>query len=116
MVRSVLPHEPTGPPSFHEPLVRPVRLHPARIRTPPPAKAVTNARRWRHSRETVTQLERALISRPEIEMAKGALIAQHGCTPGEAFAKLVDQSQRRNVNLHIVAQELVASLQATSTD
>src|SRR4051812_42838999 len=74
-------------------------------------QAITNARRWQHSRETVTQLERALISRPEIEMAKGALIAQHGCNPDEAFARLVDQSQRRNVRLHVIAQELLTSLQ-----
>jgi GAF domain-containing protein len=79
-------------------------------------QAITNARRWQHSRETVTQLERALISRPEIEMAKGALIAQHGCNPDEAFARLVDQSQRRNIKLHVLAQELLASLQPASTD
>jgi GAF domain-containing protein len=79
-------------------------------------QAITNARRWQHSRETVTQLERALVSRPEIEMAKGALMAQHGCNPDEAFARLVEQSQRRNIRLHIVAQELLASLQPTSTD
>jgi GAF domain-containing protein len=79
-------------------------------------QAITNARRWQHSRETVTQLERALISRPEIEMAKGALIAQHGCNPEEAFARLVDQSQRRNVKLHVIAQELLSSLQTASTD
>ena len=79
-------------------------------------QAISNARRWQHSRETVTQLERALISRPEIDMAKGALIAQHGCNPDEAFAKLVDQSQRRNVRLHVIAQELLASFQPASTD
>jgi AmiR/NasT family two-component response regulator len=79
-------------------------------------QAITNARRWQHTRETVTQLERALISRPEIEMAKGALIAQHGCNPDEAFARLVDESQRRNVRLQVIAHELLASLQSASTD
>ena len=74
-------------------------------------QAITDARRWQYSRETVTQLERALISRPEIDMAKGALMAQHGCNKGEAFARLVDQSQRRNVKLHVIARELLASLQ-----
>jgi GAF domain-containing protein len=78
--------------------------------------AITNARRWQHSRETVTQLERALISRPEIDMAKGVLMAQHGCDPDEAFARLVEQSQRRNLKLHVIAQELLASVQSTSTD
>jgi hypothetical protein len=79
-------------------------------------QAITNPRRWQHSRETVTQLEQALISRPEIDMAKGALIAQHGCNPDQAFARLVEQSQRRNVRLHVIAHELLASLQTTSTD
>jgi hypothetical protein len=45
-------------------------------------------------------------------MAKGALIAQKGCTPDEAFTRLVNESQRRNVRLHVIAQELLASLQA----
>jgi GAF domain-containing protein len=79
-------------------------------------QAITNARRWQHSRETVMQLEGALISRSDIDMAKGVLIAQHGCNPDEAFARLVDQSQRRNVRLHVIAAELLASLQTPSTD
>jgi GAF domain-containing protein len=79
-------------------------------------QAITNARRWQNSRETVTQLERALLSRPEIDMAKGAIMARHGCNPDEAFARLVEQSQRRNVRLHVIAQELLASFQTASTD
>ena len=39
------------------------------------------AGRWQHSRETVTQLEKALLSRSDIDMAKGALISLHGCEP-----------------------------------
>jgi AmiR/NasT family two-component response regulator len=49
-------------------------------------------------------------------MAKGVLMAQHGCNPDEAFARLVYESQRRNVKLHVVAEELLASLQTASTD
>jgi AmiR/NasT family two-component response regulator len=79
-------------------------------------QAITNARRWQHSREMVTQLEQALHSRPDIDMAKGVLIAQNGCTPDEAFSRLVNESQRRNVRLHVIAQELLASLQTPSTD
>jgi len=82
-----------------------------RLYTIAASQAVTNARRWQHSRETVTQLEQALISRTDIDMAKGAVIALHGCDPGEAFARLVDKSQRRNIKLHTVALELLASLQ-----
>ena len=79
-------------------------------------QAITNARRWQHSRETVTQLERALISRPEIEMAKGALMALHGCSADEAFAKLADHSQRRNIKLHVIAKELLETLRPALTE
>lgn len=79
-------------------------------------QAITNARRWQHSRETLTQLERALTTRPEIDMAKGALIAQYGCSPDEAFARLVHESQRRNVKVHVIAHELLTSLPTASTD
>ena len=45
--------------------------------------------------------------------AKGALIALHGCEPGEAFARLVDESQRRNIKVRDVAVELLARLKAS---
>jgi hypothetical protein len=64
-----------------------------RLYTAAAGQAISNAGRWQHSRETVTQFEKALLSRSDIDMAKGALIALHGCEPGEAFAKLVDESQ-----------------------
>jgi GAF domain-containing protein len=83
-----------------------------RLYTVAAGQAITNAGRWQHSRETVTQLEQALTSRTDIDMAKGALIAVHACDPNEAFARLVDESQRRNVKLRDVAVELLADLQA----
>ncbi len=45
-------------------------------------------------------------------MAKGALIAQHGCDPREAFTRLVDESQRRNVKLRDIAVEHLERLMA----
>ena len=51
-------------------------------------QAISNSGRWQSARETVTQLETALHSRSDIDMAKGALIALHGCDPQEAFDKL----------------------------
>ena len=45
-------------------------------------------------------------------MAKGALIALHGCDPGEAFAKLVGESQRRNIKLRDVAHEMLDRMQS----
>jgi GAF domain-containing protein len=74
-------------------------------------QAISNSRRWQKARETVTQLETALHSRSDIDMAKGALIAQHGCDPGEAFARLKDESQRRNIKLRDVAREMLNRMQ-----
>jgi ANTAR domain/GAF domain len=70
-------------------------------------QAISNSNRWQKCRETVTQLETALLSRSDIDMAKGALMALHGCDPAGAFAKLKDESQRRNIKLRDVARELL---------
>jgi GAF domain-containing protein len=77
-------------------------------------QAISNAGRWQNSRDTVTQLETALLSRSDIDMAKGALIALHGYDPGEAFAKLVDESQRRNIKLRDVALEMLDRMMTSS--
>ncbi|CAN5674638.1 GAF and ANTAR domain-containing protein [soil metagenome] len=82
-----------------------------RLYTVAAGQAITNAGRWANSRLTVTQLEQALVSRRDIDMAKGALMALHGCGPQEAFAKLVGESQRRNVKVRDVAEEILARLQ-----
>jgi len=74
-------------------------------------QAISNSSRWQKARETVTQLETALLSRPDIDMAKGALIAIHGCDPDGAFARLTDESQRRNTKLRDVAREILERLQ-----
>lgn len=74
------------------------------------SQAITNARRWQHSRATVAQLQAALGSRSEIDQAKGVLRAVHGCSADEAFAMLVQRSQHDNVKLHIVAAQLLDSL------
>jgi AmiR/NasT family two-component response regulator len=47
-------------------------------------------------------------------MAKGALIAIHGCDPVGAFVRLKDESQRRNIKLRDVARELLNRLQSKS--
>jgi AmiR/NasT family two-component response regulator len=77
-------------------------------------QAITLARRWQRSREIVTQLETALTSRPDIDQAKGVLRALHGYTAVQAFARLVEESQRRNVKLHTVAKELLDTLSKES--
>lgn len=77
-------------------------------------EAISNASRLQNARETVVQLEKALVSRSDIDMAKGALIAIHGCDPPAAFARLMDESQRRNTKLHKVAREMLLYMQAKS--
>jgi GAF domain-containing protein len=75
-------------------------------------QAISNSRRWQKARETVAQLETALISRSDIDMAKGALIAVHGCDPSRAFDRLKYESQRRNIKLRDVARELLNRMQS----
>jgi GAF domain-containing protein len=74
-------------------------------------QAISNNSRWQKARETVGQLETALVSRSDIDMAKGALIALLGCGPDEAFAKLVDESQRRNIKVRDVVREMLNRMQ-----
>lgn len=77
-------------------------------------QAFSNSSRWQKARESVTQLETALLSRSDIDMAKGALIALYGCDSGEAFAKLKVESQRRNIKLRDVARELLNRMQMSA--
>jgi PAS domain S-box-containing protein len=55
----------------------------------------------------VHHLERALSSRALIEQAKGIVMAHHGGTADEAFARLVAFSSRRNVKLRELAEQIV---------
>jgi hypothetical protein len=51
---------------------------------------------------------------PVIEQAKGIAMAQQGCSPEEAFDLLRRVSQRTNVKLHVLAEQLVEQV-ASST-
>jgi GAF domain-containing protein len=75
-------------------------------------QAISNASRWHKARGTVAQLETALLSRSDIDMAKGALIAIYGCDPSGAFDRLKRESQRRNTKLRVVAREMLFQMQA----
>jgi GAF domain-containing protein len=78
-----------------------------RLYTSSAAQAISNSHRWQRSRSEVVSLEKALISRAEIDQAKGILMAVHGHSADEAFAQLVQQSQERNVKLIDLAREFV---------
>jgi GAF domain-containing protein len=81
-----------------------------RLFTTAASAAIDNAHRWQRSREHIAHLETALASRAVIDQAKGVLMAAHSCTADEAFAKLVQESQKRNVKLREVAQGLLDSV------
>jgi hypothetical protein len=53
------------------------------------------------------RLEARLESMPVIEQAKGILMAQTGCGPGEAFDMLRRASQRSNIKVRDLAEDIV---------
>jgi GAF domain-containing protein len=85
-----------------------------RLFTTAASGAITAARRSTRSREIIANLTKALLSRAEIDQAKGALMAVHGIEPDLAFQRLVDESQSTNTKLVDVAKRLLASLRQSS--
>ena len=73
-------------------------------------RAVMDARRWQRVQNTVGQLEQALVSRSDIDQAKGVLRSRHGGTADEAFALLVQRSQRENIKLRDIASRILQEL------
>ncbi|MEU4448562.1 GAF and ANTAR domain-containing protein [Actinosynnema sp. NPDC050801] len=69
--------------------------------------ALRNARRYLRAREQAAHLRRASTSRAVIEQAKGIVMAVHRVRADEAFAMLVDRSQRENVKLRDFAERFV---------
>src|SRR3954468_23084738 len=55
-------------------------------------------------------LRRAMQTRSLIDMAKGALMAVHGCDESEAFALLRAASQREHRKLRDVAAQVLATI------
>ncbi|CAN5746716.1 GAF and ANTAR domain-containing protein [soil metagenome] len=74
------------------------------------SEAVASGRRWRRLRDTVSQLEEALVSRSDIDQAKGVMRVLNGGTADEAFAALVQRSQRENVKLRDLARQIVEEM------
>ncbi|MEU0532711.1 GAF and ANTAR domain-containing protein [Amycolatopsis tolypomycina] len=64
--------------------------------------------RYLRARETSEHLRTALTSRAVIDQAKGMLMAIRQVDADDAFALLVEQSQRENVKLREVAERFVA--------
>ncbi|MFG2677597.1 ANTAR domain-containing protein [Streptomyces sp. NPDC048392] len=75
----------------------------------PPGTAGASAERLHVLQQEVTQLRRAIASRPVIDQARGVLMALHACTSDEAWHILREASQLSNTKLHTVAAAVTAS-------
>jgi AmiR/NasT family two-component response regulator len=58
----------------------------------------------------VDQLRASLATRAVIDQALGIIMAQNRCNQADAFGMLRGASQRRNVKLRQLAEEIVASV------
>ncbi|MFJ7336936.1 ANTAR domain-containing protein [Streptomyces sp. NPDC101116] len=65
-------------------------------------------------RAEVTQLRRAMQTRPTIDLARGILMASFGLTPEAAWSVLVRTSQNTNTKLHDLARDLVGTVRGTT--
>ena len=65
------------------------------------------------ARAVAGQMEQAMASRAVIEQAKGVLMARHGINEKVAFELLRRQSQEQNLNVRLLAAQLVAEAQSS---
>ena len=75
--------------------------------SPQAAVSVHNAQLLDQAERLVAQLQKALISRAEIDQALGVVMSRTGATAQEAFDKLRDLSQTRSVKLTEVARDVL---------
>jgi GAF domain-containing protein len=73
------------------------------------AIAVGNAEAADRASADVTNMRRAMASRSVIEQAKGILMERYKITAEQAFTLLTHASQRSNVKLREIAEELVTT-------
>jgi ribosomal protein L19E len=64
----------------------------------------------------VARMQARLESQPLIEQAKGIVMAQQRCGPEEAFDLLRRASQRANVQVHVLAAQVVAQVAASPAE
>ena len=74
------------------------------------AVAIANADAYAEAATLARNMQEAMHSRADIEMAKGILMAQQHCSPDEAFALLSKASQRSNRRLRDLAHDIVANV------
>lgn len=73
----------------------------------PAAIAVQNAQVLAQTKRLAVELQDALTNRATIDRAIGILMSRVGCGPDEAFDRLRQMSQNRNVKLHAIALNVV---------
>ena len=73
------------------------------------AIAVGNAEAAARATDDVANMRQAMISRSVIEQAKGILMERYKITAGQAFTLLTHASQRSNVKLREIAEELTST-------
>jgi GAF domain-containing protein len=71
------------------------------------AVALANAQLYSTTANLTAQMQAAMQSRAMIEQAKGIIMGRNRCTSEEAFNLLTAMSQRSNVKLRILAQQVV---------
>ncbi|WP_030953111.1 ANTAR domain-containing protein, partial [Streptomyces sp. NRRL S-481] len=78
------------------------------------ADARTDGDADRDLRAEVTQLRRAMQTRPTIDLARGILMASFGLSAEAAWSVLVRTSQNTNTKLHHLARDLVGSVHGST--
>jgi GAF domain-containing protein len=73
------------------------------------AIVLANARAYWDAHSLSERLGEAMRNRAVIEQAKGMLMAAQGCDEDQAFALLVQASQRENVKVREIARRIVAN-------
>ena len=79
----------------------------ARARTTRHQVRLGRSRREARGEPAFARLQSRLATMPVIEQAKGIVMAQQGCRPEEAFDLLRRASQRSNVKVHVLAEQIV---------
>ena len=71
------------------------------------AVAIANAHLYSSIANLAAQMQTAMQSRSVIDQAKGIIMGRNRCTANDAFAILQTMSQRRNIKLRTLAQDIV---------
>jgi GAF domain-containing protein len=74
---------------------------------------LANAQAYWDARTLSENLDQAMKSRAPIEQAKGVIMTSMGCDEDAAIQVLIDQSQRQNIKLREIANEIVRDASRT---